>query len=105
MKIELSTARQLRNRGILDNMFDRPDDLVELVKIGSRLHRYYEHICNGYNYEKYERLSEKLENRAVELAEEMGIFIYIQTDPRGATIYIDSEPIPDNNYTRAVCLI
>ena len=28
---------------------------------------------------------------------------YRQSDPRGASLYIDREPIPDNNYTRAVC--
>jgi len=105
MKIELSTARQLRDRGILTNMFDRPDKLMELVRAGSRLHRYNEHICNGYEYEKYERLADKLEQKIYGLAEDLGVFVYIQSDPRGATIYIDSEEIPNNNYTRAICLV
>lgn len=115
MKIELSTARALRDRGILDNMFDMPVELERLVSIGKSLHRIYENQCNGFvdyrgNWDevasqKADKRENKLTNEAGLIANNLGVYIYFQTDPRGATIYIDNEPIPENNYTRAICLV
>jgi hypothetical protein len=39
-----------------------------------------------------------------ELASKLGLHYYLQTDPRGATIYLDTQEIPENNYTQAVCI-
>ena len=115
MKIEISTARQLRDRGLLDNMFDRPENLKRLVSIGRSLHRIYEQQCDGFsdyqgNWDrvasnKADKREEKLTKEAYKIAKELGAYLYIQTDPRGATIYIDNKPIPENNYTRAICLV
>lgn len=115
MKIELSTARALRDRGLLSNMFDSPAELERLISIGRSLHRLYENQCNGFqdyqgNWgEKASIRADKREGRlteeAHEIAKELNAYIYLQTDPRGATVYIDNKPIPDNNYTSAVCLV
>ena len=34
----------------------------------------------------------------------LNLNLYFQTDPRGATIYVDRQPIPENNYTQAKCI-
>lgn len=115
MKLELSTARALRDRGLLNNMFDRPENLKRLVSIGKSLHRIYEQQCNGFqdyqsNWDeqaslKADKRETRLVREAYKIANEMGAYIYFQTDPRGATLYIDSKSISANDYTNAVCLI
>lgn len=115
MKIELSTASQLRDRGIIDNMFSMPDKLARLVSIGKSLHRLYENQCNGFadyqgNWdEKASIRADKREGRLTKeahaIAEELGVHIYLQRDPRGATVYIDNKPISQSDYDRAICLV
>jgi len=70
---------------------------------GNELRSLYCENCNGtiegndYDYQTNcieERIDARLD----------GLEVYFQTDPRGATIYLDKEPIPENNYTRAVCI-
>jgi hypothetical protein len=92
---------------------DRQDYLL-FRRRGATLHRLYEEQCNGYQDYKgdwSERLtqeSEAKEQRLYDLVEnqarELGLYVYFQTDPRGATIYLDKEPVPENNYTRAHCV-
>jgi len=77
-----------------------------LRRKGSELRRIYERDCNGeYPNEDY---AEKLENPIYESITEyikpLKLAIYYQTDPRGATIYLDKESILENNYTQAVCI-
>lgn len=77
-----------------------------LRRKGQALHKIYEANCNGeYPNEDY---SEKLENPIYEAIKKyiskLNLFIYYQTDPRGATIYVDKISIPDNNYTQAFCI-
>jgi hypothetical protein len=40
--------------------------------------------------------------RVAAICERLGLHYYHQGDPRGCSLYIDAEPIPDNNYTRAI---
>lgn len=88
--------------------------------VGNKLHRAFELNCNGYvgneaewngnelvnrfTEEDYTRLTQPLYKQAQEMAKEKGLYIYFQTDPRGATIYLDTKEIPSNNYTNAVCI-
>ena len=74
--------------------------------IGNELHKVYENNCNyGYSDKKYFGLTVPLEDEATYKAEKLGLHIYFQTDPRGATIYLSKEPIPDNQYnTMAECV-
>jgi hypothetical protein len=36
--------------------------------------------------------------------DELGLHYYLQTDPRGGTLYVDNKPIAQDNYNRAVFL-
>lgn len=74
-------------------------------RIGDQLHSLYEQNCNGtideQTYEKQEKYwTDKADTKTLEL----GLFIYYQTDPRGSTIYLDNNAIPDNNYSKACCI-
>jgi hypothetical protein len=85
-------------------------------KWGQTLRGIYERQCNGYllkpelrDWDKVsEKRDEKLEldyNKVVmNQAKKLGLYVYFQTDPRGATIYLSREPIPENNYTVASCI-
>ena len=72
------------------------------------LRKVYENNCNGlykteedyYNAEK--DLIYKInvyKQECVEL-----LYAYFQTDPRGASLYLDTKEIPENNYTSASCI-
>ena len=41
-------------------------------------------------------------NRVQKICKELGIYFYHQGDPRGCSLYVSTEPLPDNNYTRGV---
>ncbi len=72
---------------------------------GLGLHRVYEDNCNGLLTDtEYETKAENLETLIFNKAKELKLFVYFQSDPRGATIYLDTKKIPENNYTQAVCI-
>lgn len=73
---------------------------------GEALRKLYTDYCNGTieSQEHYEDTETRQEEKIVLKADKMGLCLYLQTDPRGATIYLDKEPIKDNDYTRAVCI-
>ncbi len=99
------------------------EDYRALRKAGLTLHRWYEHECNGviqrdgddcqgapywYNTHTGKRICkapdrEKGAVKRIEaICKRLGINYYLQTDPRGGTLYVDVQPIPNNNYNRAV---
>lgn len=81
--------------------------LRQLAAKGEELRRRYEAECSyewACNSESYRARTEALENETIGLATRNGLHIYLQTDCRGATVYIDTKPIPDNAYNRAHCL-
>lgn len=57
----------------------------DLAKMAGNLHKRYENACcyPWASGEKYERATERLEQKAFELAERLGIKLELQTDPRG----------------------
>jgi hypothetical protein len=73
---------------------------------GEILRKYYEDNCNGLFKKEQDYLDkvEPLEGRIYNRSNLANLFIYFQTDPRGATIYLDTKEIPENNYTQAVCI-
>jgi len=76
-----------------------------LRRKGEELRRIYEANCNGDSDYKINGMRENgLNNDIQDYIGSMGLFIYFQTDPRGATLYLDKKPIPTNNYTQAVCI-
>ena len=40
--------------------------------------------------------------RVAEICDRLGLHYYHQGDPRGCALYVDTAPIPSNDYTRAI---
>lgn len=80
--------------------------LNELARLGETLRQRYEDECSHQwaNTPEYETATRALELRIRTLATAGGLHCYLQGDCRGATVYVDMKPIPDNNYSRAHCL-
>ena len=74
-------------------------------RISAELHRIFENDCNGLYAGENEADSEaaevmdRLETALNKL--QTKLFYHIQTDPRGATVYLSHEPIDQTNYSRA----
>jgi hypothetical protein len=87
------------------------EDYMLFRRRGAMLHTLYERDCNGYadyygNYDEKaskrgEQKQERIQKLAEKQAKELELYIYFQTDPRGATIYLSKDPIADNNYNRS----
>ncbi len=76
-----------------------------LRRKGNELHKIYEENCNGYIEEDlYFRRCKEIERLIEQYIAPKGLFVFYQTDPRGATIYVDKKPIPENNYNQAECI-
>src|SRR4249920_3104742 len=41
-------------------------------------------------------------DRVQRVCKRLGLHYFHQTDPRGCALYIDSQPLPENNYTRGI---
>lgn len=80
-----------------------------LADEGEQLRQRYENACN-YRWattDTYAADTEAMERAVCRYAEANGLTIYLQTDCRGATVYVrdKSERIDDNRYsTQAQCL-
>lgn len=108
----------------LINLTDKAEQLdgYTLRRAALALHRWYEHECNGaiqrdgddcqgapywYNTNTGKRMYKAPDRergaikRIAATCERLGLFYYLQTDPRGGTLYVDNKPIPDNNYSSA----
>ena len=76
-----------------------------LRRKGQALHKIYEDSCNGMLAESdFERLTDSIYDVANTYVKKLGLFVFYQTDPRGATIYLDTKEIPENNYTQTHCI-
>lgn len=71
----------------------------------NELNQVYVNGCNGeYPEEEYNATVEPLEQAILNKATKAGLNVYFQRDPRGASLYLDTQPIPANNYTKAKCI-
>lgn len=85
-----------------------------IKRISTTLGYLYANECNGFSDDAGnwdERANKRNEARiarwesyAIAFAKRNKLHIYLQTDPRGASIYLDKKPIPQNNYSRAICV-
>lgn len=75
---------------------------------GEKLRKIYEDACNGivsYENMEYINLVDPIYELVDSKAESLGLSIYYQTDPRGATIYLSANPVDSSNYSsKAVCI-
>ena len=86
--------------GITENQYNW------LRRKGQALHKVYEDNCNGLiaDDDTYFDITSPIEKDVETYCKKLGLHVYFQTDPRGATIYVDVKPIPDNNYNQAECI-
>ncbi len=97
--------RACKHLGITKNQYNW------LRRKGEELRKVYENNCNGL-YETEERyiiaentIDEKITDYIKFISErQISLFWHYQTDPRGASLYLDTKEIPANNYTQAVCI-
>lgn len=88
------------------------------------LRKVYEGQCNGCTREKFmgeswveydkaresqiewlEKREELLTKRIKKNADAIGLQVFFQSDPRGASVYLSNEPIKDDSYsTSAICV-
>ena len=75
---------------------------------GQAIHTILENYCNGYEDKTKEAEDEREEQVLTDAVEaechNLGIYGFFQTDPRGATIYLDKSPITQMNYTNTSCI-
>jgi len=94
--------RACKRLGITKNQYNW------LRRKGEALRKVYEDNCNGkYTNEAcYEIDCSSIQVRVWVYIKEnnLGLNVHYQTDPRGASLYLDKEPIPENNYTNAICI-
>lgn len=86
--------------GITENQYNW------LRRKGQALHKIYEDNCNGVinSDNEYDNAVDPIYSDVETYCKGLGLFVYYQTDPRGATIYVDRKPIPENNYNQAHCI-
>jgi hypothetical protein len=109
-KKEREQYNEQRDR-IIEKLGIDKNDYNYFRKKGEELHKLYEQDCNGEvtekRYNKIEKqLMTRINTRLKKIKKEKGLtlYVYIQGDPRGATIYLDNVEIPANNYTMAECI-
>lgn len=93
--------------GVCNKLGITKNEYNYIRRIGERLHSLYERNCNGTIEEQaygdeVTRLRMKLAGYDPIIKNKL--VIYHQTDPRGASIYLDNKPIPYNDYTTAYCI-
>ncbi len=107
-----------RTLNILPQMAN--EDYRALRRAAMTLHRWYEHECNGviqrdeetnkpywYNANTGKRISSAAdrekgaEKTIMKICTRLGLHYYLQTDPRGGTLYVSKDFIDQADYNRA----
>lgn len=95
---EAHVLRELHNEGWAGSA----DTLRTLAAYGSQLRQRYERSCSypWANTSLYLERTESIERACVRYAVANGLNIYLQTDPRGATVYVRdrTKPVDGTNY-------
>jgi len=84
------------------------DTLARLTVLSRKLRARYEWLCDNEPLAASEDGTdihvEQMQAEADKIAANVGLYVYHQTDCRGASLYVSFKPIPDNDYTHAACL-
>lgn len=101
---EAGTLTKLGRADSANPLFVR--GLREMAWKGERLRKRFENSCNYVwaSGSSYEAGSAMIAKAIHALARDCGLHCYLQTDPRGATVYVANEPLNDQNYSDAACL-
>jgi len=77
-------------------------------RLANKLQLKYIRSCNGYTQPFFEKQDEEREviwcHQIGKKAEALKLFVYHQTDPRGASLYLAKYRINDENYHNAHCI-
>ena len=113
-KVTVKEWREIHIKKTMEYLGITRQDYEWFMIIGNKLHREFERQCNGFkdindNWDEKatiasERYEEELKEKASHMAQQKGLYIFFQTDPRGATIYLDKKPIQYNAYNNAYCI-
>jgi len=84
----------------------------QLIPVARQLHIIGVRKCNGYTDTDWGRKQEardekkeaKLLNRAISLADAIGLQVYHQTDPRGVSLYLITNDMDSTNYSNGVAI-
>jgi hypothetical protein len=85
MKAHLDLTGDIMRTNAEAKLYNVTHTVLELGKLAKSLHKRYENACN-YQWattDKYERATERMEEKAVKLGQAIGITIDLQRDPRG----------------------
>lgn len=69
------------------------------------VHHRYSHSNGGKDTVHRIRIADREAGairRVKEVCDRLGIFFYVQADPRGGSLYVSNEPLTDQNYTNGV---
>ena len=97
----------------LESVTGKTPDRSDVIALVQRWHRAAERIrhrleneCNyeWANTEAYGKETARLTDRLEESVQASGLHCYIQGDCRGALLYVDAKPIPDDDYQHATCV-
>jgi len=107
MKIYLKNEREeynARREAVCTELNITKNQYNWLRRNGECLHNIYENACNGFlTEEAEEKATDRLYAEIDTKAKILGLHIFYQTDPRGATIYASKNAIERNNYNRSGC--
>lgn len=69
-------------------------------RLGEQLHKIYEDSCNGVidTEEEYEIATSPICAQIDSMARDLDLYVFYQTDPRGATIYLSKNEISEDSY-------
>lgn len=108
-KINFERRRLTFAELLIGSPVSQPERLVtydELATKAESLRKRYENACS-YQWActpEYEARTAKAEQRLVKAVTDLGLHAYLQTDPRGAVLYVDKAPIASDSYNRALCV-
>lgn len=73
--------------------------ILKLVDLDQEFHSLFEQWAEGQiTEEEYNNKFDKLEERVREIVKHFSLFYYVQTDPRGLSLYISKIELDQTNY-------
>lgn len=97
---------KIGNASLIINVYRR------LLPVSRQLRLIGERQCNGYANTDWGRKQEARDNRreanllnkAISLADEIGLIAFHQTDPRGCALYLITNEMDSTNYSNGIAI-
>lgn len=96
--------------GKKENNYGKASMYMQLLKLAKQLSTIDIHNCNGTKFSgdlgdvEHEKACNKIYSKLDDICKDVGLFYYHQADPRGASLYVDNQPIPREAYTNALAI-